>query len=76
MTTQPALFPGDPPSTRCKQRGLFDDKPVEAELTCAECGRRLIVTASGFLACSAGHGKLVIDESPRAREGSGDAAGR
>lgn len=35
-------------------RGLFD-------LHCSQCGRPLVDTPSGYLACDRGHGRLVKD---------------
>jgi hypothetical protein len=58
MTEQPHLFDSDR-DVRTVQRGLFDGKPIELDRHCADCGRRLIVTASGWACCPAGHGKLL-----------------
>lgn len=60
MTRQPNLFTGFA-DTRARQPSLFAGQPVESERQCAECGKRLIETASGYLCCPAGHGKLVPD---------------
>lgn len=56
MTTQPNLFaPWSDTATR--QAELFEHNS-EVGLTCDLCDRPLVRTASGFLACPAGHGKL------------------
>jgi hypothetical protein len=57
MTEQPHLVDRFR-DVRTVQRGLFDGKAVELERRCATCGRRLIVTGSGWACCPAGHGKL------------------
>jgi hypothetical protein len=57
MTEHPHLFDRGS-DVHTVQRGLFDGKPIELEPRCAACGRRLIVTATGWACCPAGHGKL------------------
>lgn len=44
------------------RRKLFDPVDLFAA-TCDDCGRVLAPTASGYLCCPAGHGKLVIPEA-------------
>ena len=39
---------------RTVQRGLFDGNSVELEPRCADCGRRLIITTSGWACYPAG----------------------
>jgi hypothetical protein len=40
------------------------DEPDLFALRCAECQRQLVKTASGYLACPSGHGKLCLDDEP------------
>jgi hypothetical protein len=53
-----------------RQATLFDPNDVSAgdsPLTCCTCGRPMVRTDSGFLCCTAGHGKL-IDEGAMAAD--------
>ena len=46
------------------RRRKTDDTPNLFALRCEECQRQLVKTASGFLACPLGHGKLRLDDEP------------
>ncbi len=37
------------------------DEPNLFALRCDECGRQLVNTESGYLACPMGHGRLAVD---------------
>lgn len=56
MTTQPRLWGHADTTTR--QARLFDEPPEDTGLSCGQCGEPLVRTASGFLCCPRGHGKL------------------
>jgi hypothetical protein len=38
------------------------DEPNLFALRCSACGQQLVRTASGYLSCPEGHGKLRLDE--------------
>lgn len=42
-------------------RDLFAGQAIESDQLCGECERRLVLTASGYLCCPVGHGKLLPD---------------
>ena len=43
-------------------RRIRAEEPNLFALRCQECGKQLVKTASGFLACPNGHGKLIREE--------------
>ncbi len=47
-----------------RQQQLFEEGPRESSLSCCECGRPLVETPTGFLACPSGHGKLREESAP------------
>jgi hypothetical protein len=60
MTHQPTFFGLGNVTTR--QLDLFERLAVEVGFSCAECGRPMVATASGFAACPRGHGRLHLDQ--------------
>jgi hypothetical protein len=81
MTHQRHLYDSATATIRSRQPTLFDPNAVEAgdsALTCCTCGRPLVRTESGYLCCSAGHGRLIDesvtepDEDEEDEEGSAD----
>jgi hypothetical protein len=60
MTRQDDLFDPMCATHRTRQGRLFDtDGPRAMWLRCQVCGRFLERTPSGYLACPAGHGRLL-----------------
>ncbi len=49
-----------------KQRRREHTAPNLFALACSACGRQLMPTASGYLCCPNGHGRLVADVQPDA----------
>jgi len=54
----------------------IEERPVQMELggptihagrVCVDCGRGLVETPSGFMACPKGHGKLLLPAGARRR---------
>ena len=73
MTRQPDLFFPMLARVRSAQPRLFDPNAAEAGdcgLACGECGAHLVRTASGYLACPHGHGRLIAEVDDRDRCGS------
>jgi hypothetical protein len=73
MTRQPDLFAKMLARVRSRQLRLFDPADVAAGdcgLACGECGRLLVRTASSYLCCPAGHGRLLAEVDDRDRSGS------
>jgi len=59
MSTQRDLFRPMCGRTRTKQQELFAAGHQEiSNVYCGECGRAMIRTPSGWIACPSGHGKL------------------
>jgi hypothetical protein len=62
MTRQPHLYDAATATVTSRQATLFDPNDVAAgdcPLTCRTCDRPMVRTASGYLCCPAGHGKLI-----------------
>ena len=47
--------------TIAAQRELFPREDRSSSLRCCECQEHLVRTASGFLACPRGHGRLLCE---------------
>jgi len=62
MHKQSDLFRPFLAETFAHQADLFPDRSRESALACEQCGRYLIETASGYLCCPRGHGRLKIAE--------------
>lgn len=64
MTRQPHLYDDIMAEVRSYQMRLFDPNAAEAgdsDLSCSVCGSYLVQTASGYLCCPRGHGRLLAD---------------
>jgi hypothetical protein len=59
MTRQRDLFRPMCATVRTAQRELFDTGGRSSPLRCEQCGEHLEHTASGFVACPRGCGKLT-----------------
>jgi hypothetical protein len=62
-TRQSGLFGGPCAEVRSRQLELIelDGHGRESDLSCDQCGAAMVETASGYLCCPNGHGKLNLD---------------
>src|SRR5262249_27499642 len=66
VTRQPHFYDDTTATITSRQATLFDPNDVAAGdslLTCCTCGRPMVRTASDYLCCPAGHGKLIDERA-------------
>lgn len=56
------LYDASTATVRSKQLTLWSEDDYQyTGLSCATCGRRMVRTPSGYVACPAGHGRLLAE---------------